>query len=209
MSYDKDKQAWYDKERRSKLVLAIIDKMDKTDTELIPALNRYIETGDETMFEEFNKFLSIKSAEEKAERLQHSEELLKTIEEVERRNNEYRKKYEKFIEEFYAWRIGVLEKLDEDIHAEQCVTLKNIKDTIEKMEESGMRQMKQRKLYVKVGDEIKRVDGIAYTDKKVVLEVGETLSFVTEPPRAPGVTLEEYEVIFNRGNKLVSEPDPF
>ena len=77
MSYDKDKQAWYDKERRHKLALAIIEKMEKADKELIPALNRYVETGDETMFEEFCQFLNIKDLEEKAKYIAEKTELAK------------------------------------------------------------------------------------------------------------------------------------
>ena len=94
--------------------------------------------------------------------------------------------------------------MDEDIQAGQWITLNDIKDIITKMEESGMRQMKQRKLYVKIGDEIKRVDGITIADNKAIREVGETLSFVTEAPRAPGLTMDEFEVVYN-GHFVLSQ----
>ena len=186
--------------QRETIAKAFIDKMDKAtvnDLGLIPAIVEYVKTGNIAPFEEYNKFHFIMTTEAKAERLQHSEELLKTIEEVERRNNEYREQYEKFKNELHEWRKGIFAKLDEGIRAGQWVTLKDIKDIITKMEESGMRQMKQRKLYVKIGDEIKRVDGITIADNKAIMEVGETLSFVTEAPHAPGITMDEFEVIYN------------
>ena len=107
-------------------------------------------------------------------------------------------------ERLHEWRKGIFAKLDEDIQSGQWITLNDIKDIITKMEESGMRQMKQRKLYVKIGDEIKRVDGITIADNKAIMEVGETLSFVTEAPRAPGLTMDEFEVVYN-GHFVLSQ----
>jgi hypothetical protein len=195
---EKDKFAMM--KQRETIAKAFIDKMDKAtvnDLGLIPAIVEYVTTGNIAPFEEYNKFHFIMTTEAKAERLQHSEELLKKIEEVERRNNEYREQYEKFKNEFHEWRKGIFAKLDEGIQAGKWVTLKDIKDIITKMEESGMRQMKQRKLYVKIGDEIKRVDSIIIADNKAIMEVGETLSFVTKAPHAPGLTMDEFEVIYN------------
>ena len=96
MSYDKDKQAWYDKERRHKLALAIIEKMEKTDRDdfnLIPALSQYVETGDIKMFEEFKQFHDIKDLEEKAryiaERTESAKERIASNEESAKENASY------------------------------------------------------------------------------------------------------------------------
>lgn len=114
-----DKDAYFKRGTREKLVQTFLGKLDVTqikDADIVVALNRYIETGDETFFTEFTKWSEAKDKEqqlqEKKERLQSYEEALKKWEQdlseykkhLESEYNELKIKLDKYrreIAEFY------------------------------------------------------------------------------------------------------------
>lgn len=58
---------------RKEVVTSFINKLEKADIAdigLIPALIDYIDTGDSSMFEEYNKFREMSDAEEKAKEME-------------------------------------------------------------------------------------------------------------------------------------------
>ena len=196
MSYDKDKQAWYDKERRHKLALAIIEKMEKTDKEdfnLIPALSQYVETGDIQMFEEFKQFHDIKDLEEKAryiaektesakERIASNEESAKEykerLDEARKGVEAYRSKiqekwdeYKKLVEECKDKRDAVRETINEKNPIINQPTMADLISFCERVSKE-VKQGKQRKLWLKYGDQVKPVKCfIILDDNKAVFEV--------------------------------------
>ena len=185
MSYEKDKQAWYDKERRHKLVLAIIDKTDKQDRELLPAYNRFIETGDEKMFTLFNEFLNLmdirqraKEMEEANNRLQASTEMYKLWEE------EYKKTkavYDSYYKNVMKERAEVCAKIDAMPDEEVTDYVGHIRDFISKAID-GKKGWASKRLRVKVGDELRYVTSITLTDNnQFVLNVAYTKPM--SPPR--------------------------
>jgi vacuolar-type H+-ATPase subunit I/STV1 len=197
MSYDKDKQAWYDKERRHKLALAIIDKMEKTDREdfnLIPALNRYVETGDETMFEEFCQFHNIKDLEKKAKYIAEKTESTKdSIEYYERSKKGYEEYLGKLKKTIEAYRSNAQERSDEydDLVRKWKDKMDAVRETLNEKNPiinqptmadlisfcervtKEVKQGKQRKLWLKYGNQVKPVKCfIILDDSKAVFEVG-------------------------------------
>ena len=196
MSYDKDKQAWYDKERRHKLSLAIIEKMEKTDREdfnLIPALSQYVETGDIKMFEEFKQFHDIKDLEEKAKYIAERTESIKDsiayyegckkeyaerLEKEKKRVEEYRSKiqekwdeYQKLVEECKDKRDAVRETINEKNPIINQPTMADLISFCERVS-NEVNQGKYRKLWLKYGDQVKPVKCfIILDDNKAVFEV--------------------------------------
>ena len=194
MSYDKNKQTWYDKERRHKLALAIIDKMEKADKELIPALNRYVETGDETMFEEFCQFLNIKDLEERAKYIAEKTELAKEkIAALEKSHEEYEGQlkaerervedyrnqidekwfeYQKLIKECENKRSAVRAAIDEMRPIVDHPTMETLISFCERVSKE-VKQGKSRKLWLKYGNQLKPVKCFIILDEnKAVFEVG-------------------------------------
>jgi len=193
MSNDKNKQAWYDKERRHKLALAIIDKMEKADKELIPALNRYIETGDETMFEEFCQFRNIKDLEEKAKYIAEKTELAKEeiasledcweiykgqLKEARKRVEDYQSQiqekwyeFQKLIKECESKRDAVRATINETRPIINHPTMETLISFCERVSKD-VKQGKQRKLWLKYGNQVKPVKCfIILDDNKAVFEV--------------------------------------
>lgn len=196
MSYDKDKQAWYDKERRHKLALAIIEKMEKTDKEdfnLIPALSQYVETGDIQMFEEFKQFHDIKDLEEKAKYIAERTESIKDsiayyegckkeyaerLEKEKKRVEEYRSKIQERWDEYNALVLKCKNKRDavrETINEKNpIINQPKMADLISFCERvsNEVNQGKYRKLWLKYGDQVKPVKCfIILDDNKAVFEV--------------------------------------
>ena len=196
MSYDKDKQAWYDKERRHKLALAIIEKMEKTDREdfnLIPALSQYVETGDIKMFEEFKQFHDIKDLEEKARYIaektestkdsiayyerckegyeEHLKKIKKAIEEYRSKDQERLDEYNALVREWKDKRDAIRETLNEKNPIINQPTMADLISFCERVTKE-VKQGKQRKLWLKYGNQVKSVKCfLILDDGKAVFEV--------------------------------------
>ena len=186
-------------ETRKKIATAFIEKLDNvslSDVNLLPAINRYIETGNDDYFQEFNDFHFIKTIEQRFARLQNSKELQETIEEVEKRNTEYRNQYDEFCAKYDEWRRGIFKEINKDIDVCENPTIADLRAFIDKM--NGLRNISQRKLYIIVDDKLRRVDSLTLTDdNKAIIEVGSYLAAVCPAPSAPKMNFNEMEVIFN------------
>lgn len=104
---------------RKELATAFINKLEKTemaDADLIPALLHWIETGDNDYFEEYKQFHFSKFPEEKENQLAEAKEKTEKIQaEIQKEIDEYeeyKKSYEKRLEDWQNWRDKICDEID-------------------------------------------------------------------------------------------------
>ena len=98
---------------RKEIVKKFIGKLDQVsmeDTELLPALMRFIENGDERQFKEFSDYHFLGTVEEKRNRLERKEKELDTIQE---RLEKIYKTYNEKEAEYEEWCKAYTKKLKE------------------------------------------------------------------------------------------------
>jgi hypothetical protein len=187
---------------RQDIAKAFIEKLEKVDTKdvgLIPALMDYIESGNKKMFDEYNEFHFMLDTQAKKERLQDTQKLVETIEEVEKQNEDYRKAYDQWVKEYQEWRLKQMKAINDGIEFQDHLWVRDLCNFLEEYREKD-EYFGQRKLYVKVEDKILRVDSITLTDSnKAILEVNnDTLAFVCPAPKEPNVGLSQRIFISRR-----------
>ena len=187
---------------RQDIAKAFIEKLEKVDTKdvgLIPALMDYIESGNKKMFDEYNEFHFMLDTQAKKERLQNTQKLVETIEEVEKQNEDYRKAYDQWVKEYQEWRLKQMKAINDGIEFQDHLWVRDLCNFLEEYREKD-EYFGQRKLYVKVEDKILRVDSITLTDSnKAILEVNnDTLAFVCPAPKEPNVGLSQRIFISRR-----------
>jgi hypothetical protein len=187
---------------RQDIAKAFIEKLEKVDTKdvgLIPALMDYIESGNKKMFDEYNEFHFMLDTQAKKERLQDTQKLVETIEEVEKQNEDYRKAYDQWVKEYQEWRLKQMKAINDGTEFQDHLWVRDLCNFLEEYREKD-EYFGQRKLYVKVEDKILRVDSITLTDSnKAILEVNnDTLAFVCPAPKEPNVGLSQQIFISRR-----------
>lgn len=181
---------------RQDVVTAFINKLEKADISdigLIPALMDYVNTGDKSMFEEYNQFHSIKDLEEKATLIaerterakksveyekQHYEEWEERLRKAEKITEDYRngmqeewRKYQALIMETDAKKNEVREDIAKITPAIEQPTMASLIAFCERVTKE-VKQGKQRRLWMKWGKTIKPVKSfIILDDGKAVFEV--------------------------------------
>jgi hypothetical protein len=187
---------------RQDIAKAFIEKLEKVDTKdvgLIPALMDYIESGNKKMFDEYNEFHFMLDTQAKKERLQDTQKLVETIEEVEKQNEDYRKAYDQWVKEYQEWRLKQMKAINDGTEFQDHLWVRDLCNFLEEYREKD-EYFGQRKLYVKVEDKILRVDSITLTDSnKAILEVNnDTRAFVCPAPKEPNVGLSQQIFISRR-----------
>ena len=191
MSYEKDKQACDDKERRLKLVLAIIENSDKQDRELIPAYNRFIETGDDEMFKLFNEFLCLTGTREREKMLEEESKcLLKWADEHDKRMKEYEEAkavYKAYYNDVMKERAELCAKIDALPPEETTCLVGHIRDFISKAIE-GKKGWASKQLRVNVDGKLRIVKSITLTDNnQFVLDIAYTKPMAPPAPTKPEI----------------------
>lgn len=203
MSYEKDKQAWYDKERRHKLVLAIInDKPENQDRELLPAYNRFIETGDEEMFKLFNDFLKLMDTRQRANEMEKEtkrlQECTDEFDKMKKRYEEVKALYESYYNDMMKERAELCTKIDAMPDEEVTNYVGHIRDFISKSID-GKRGWASKPLRINVNGELRFVKSITLTDNnQFVLDVA-----ITKPMTPPAPEKPEKNTINGRNRKLI------
>lgn len=187
-----DKDAYVKRCTREKLVQTFLGKLDMTqikDADIVVALNRYVETGDEAFFTEFTKW---NEAKDKEQQLQKKKNNLKAdeswLKEWEQELSDYKKRLESEYKELYTQfekyrgEIADFYKNDYYPHGEWAGG-PTVKGFIQLLKEKG--ENSQAGVWVVVGSEMYRAEGLVIDDKnRVVVSLNEQTKInITAPPR--------------------------
>jgi hypothetical protein len=172
---------------RQEIVKAFIEKLESAsieDVSLIPALMDYVQTGDRSMFEEYNKFRAAKSEEERRKFQNYVEKMLKENDEQRDRIDEYKKEYTDYITKYNAWLKEVCFKMDEDTPQIGRTFGAIIKFINERAESSS--SWRERVFYVRIGDKLHNVKDIEFVNHKAVLTLGSLSTMLPSKPQTIG-----------------------
>lgn len=178
---------------RQDIVTAFINKLEKadmSDINLIPALMDYVNTGDRTLFDEYNNFRKVTDTEKKAkemeERLTEAQANLKSREaeweKTQRLSNEYRSKINDAIFKYQQWLQEMRETTVKENPQAEFPNMKALRDFAQICIDESTNGY-QRKLWLKDGDKLKTVTAILFDGKKAVMEVGEPTTILTPVPK--------------------------
>ena len=174
---------------RQEIVGTFIEKLEKVnigDTGLIPALIDYIQTGNQEMFEEYNKFRKMND-KDKLEMLETlnddiSSRISEKTKELERARSEYMD-YAKQIDDYYIKNGELAMEIDEKYPNTQTTTLGLLQNFISEAIKRKHNNCLS-KLYIKIGDKLSAINGFTFIDAgKAILEVGKTLDINITPPK--------------------------
>ena len=188
---------------RQEIAKSIIDKIDTVsinDVGLIPAIVDYIQTGNIELFEEYHKFHFLTDAQSKETTLAESEKLMEIFKENQLKREKYLEEIREFGLKFCSWRDSVINELDENVESKECFDLKDLMNFAQEIKDSG-KTVYNRAVYVKIGDDIKRVNSIVLSDKsKIIMDVEETPTLTCHPPLAPAPGYDEYVLFWGNDN---------
>ena len=174
---------------RQEIVGTFIEKLEKVnigDVGLIPALIDYIQTGNQEMFEEYNKFRKMND-KDKLEMLETlnddiSSRISEKTKELERARSEY-VDYAKQIDDYYIKNGELAMEIDEKYPNTQTTTLGLLQNFISEAIKRKHNNCLS-KLYIKIGDKLSAINGFTFIDEgKAILEVGKTLDINITPPK--------------------------
>ena len=174
---------------RQEIVGTFIEKLEKVnigDAGLIPALIDYIQTGNQEMFEEYNKFRKMND-KDKLEMLETlnddiSSRISEKTNELEKARSEYRD-YAKQIDDYYIKNGELAMEIDEKYPNTKTTTLGLLQNFISEAIERKHNNCLS-KLYIKIGDKLSAINGFTFIDEgKAILEVGKTLDITITPPK--------------------------
>lgn len=174
---------------RQQIVAAFIEKLDQVnvnDVGLIPALIDYIQTGNQEMFEEYNKFRKMND-KDKLEMLETlnddiSSRISEKTKELERARSEYMD-YAKQIDDYYIKNGELAMEIDEKYPNTKTTTLGLLQNFISEAIKRKHNNCLS-KLYIKIGDKLSAINGFTFIDEgKAILEVGKTLDINITPPK--------------------------
>ena len=174
---------------RQQVVGAFIEKLDQVsinDVGLIPALIDYIQTGNQEMFEEYNKFRKMND-KDKLEMLETlnddiSSRISEKTKELERARSEYMD-YAKQIDDYYIKNGELAMEIDEKYPNTKTTTLGLLQNFISEAIKRKHNNCLS-KLYIKIGDKLSAINGFTFIDEgKAILEVGKTLDINITPPK--------------------------
>ncbi len=174
---------------RQEIVGTFIEKLEKVnigDAGLIPALIDYIQTGNQEMFEEYNKFRKMND-KDKLEMLETlnddiSSRISEKTKELERARSEYMD-YAKQIDDYYIKNGELAMEIDEKYPNTKTTTLGLLQNFISEAIKRKHNNCLS-KLYIKIGDKLSAINGFTFIDEgKAILEVGKTLDINITPPK--------------------------
>ncbi len=176
---------------RHEIVMAFMNKKGETlDIDLIPALVDYAETGDRKMFDDYNNFRKMtdieKRAKEMKERVEDAradlERCKDQLKKTEETSEENRSQINDAIEKYRQWVRELKDTITKETPQDEYPTMKTLRDFAQIcIDESP--NGKQRKLWLKDGDNMKTVTAILFDGKKAVMEVGEPTTIIAPVPR--------------------------
>ena len=178
---------------RQDIVTAFINKLeraDMNDINLIPALMDYVNTGDRTLFDEYNNFRKVTDTEKKAkrmaDRLAEAQENLKSRteewEKTQRLADEYRSKINDAIFKYQHWVKETRDATIKENPQAEYPSMKALRDFAQICIDESPNGY-QRKLWLKDGDKMRTVTAILFDGKKAVMEVGEPTTILTPVPK--------------------------
>ena len=169
---------------REEIAHKILDKInvvESSDIDIIPAIMDFVQTGNVDLFEKYKKF-RLATTHEKEELLKKGEEIEVLLQEYKQRRSECLKELRLYAIEFDKWQRDFREKMRSEVEREGSDLLA-MKKIIDKVKDSG-KNVSNRTIYVKVGDELKIVRNISMTENfKVILETEHDSCFDVAYPR--------------------------
>ena len=201
-----NKDAYLQFKMREGIAHKILDKLPQTeikDIELLPALDNFINDGDDEMFEEFRKFHDNKDIQDKVEWLERRhkqleerkselEEAIKRdeayIDEAVKEYKTYMEKYKEFFKDYTTWRKCIIEQSD-GIKSVWGLKWGDIKKFIADKEKNGWCN---KLVYVAVGEKFYEVTGVSVNEKgKLILSAGPDPSYfiICDAPEKPNLSL--------------------
>ena len=186
---------------RSKIVQSFIEKMDAVnvkDIDVIPSLNHYVETGDESFFKEFMDFHFIKSMEER-------KELKEKYVEAGRIMKQLKEEYERYYEDYDKWYDDVCETLSNKFpDAGMCLYLDEIEKFARKFKEQ--KGGHKRRVFACIDGKLKPITGILWSEdsNKVVLTFDIKECLAPEEPHVPPRIRTDYEFEYSMKKYLMT-----
>ena len=178
---------------RQDIVTAFINKLEKADMNdinLIPALMDYVNTGDRSLFDEYNDFRNMADTEKKAKRMadrlaEAQKDLKSRTEEwdkTQRLADEYRSKINDAIFKYQQWVRDMRDATAKEHPQAAFPNMKALRDFAQICIDESPNGY-QRKLWLKDGDKMRTVTAILFDGKKAVMEVGEPTTILTPVPK--------------------------
>ena len=202
-----NKDAYLQFKMREGIAHKILDKLPQTeikDIELLPALDKFINDGDEEMFEEFRMFHDNKDIQDKVEWLEERRKQLEEgkseleeaierdeayIDEAVKEYKTYMGKYKEFFKDYTTWRKCIIEQSD-GIKSVWGLKWGEIKKFIADKEKNGWCN---KPVYVAIDEKLYEVTGVTVNEKgKLILSAGQDPSYfiICDAPEKPYLSLE-------------------
>ena len=177
---------------RQDVVTAFINKLEKAemnDINLIPALLDYVNTGDRSLFNEYNKFRNLFYAKKKAKDMEeqlakakaNAESLEAELEETERQIEEYRNNIRDVFLKYREWVKEMRNVEIIDAPQAEYPNMKALRDFAQTCIDSSPNGY-NRKLWIKEGNKMRTVTAILFDGKKAVIEISDPTT-ITIPVR--------------------------
>lgn len=183
-----DKDAFARMKARQEIVTAFINKLEKaemSDINLIPALMDYVNTGDRSLFDEYNNFRKMSDAERSAKdmelRTADAQERLKKwkaeYERVDKQSDECRKQASKIFIEYQEWIQEQRQSIIKDYPQAAYPNMKALRDFAQKCIDEKPNGY-QRKLFLKDGNKYRSVTAIMTDGTKAILEISDPVTIL-------------------------------
>ena len=165
---------------RSKIAQSFIAKMDAInlkDMDVIPSLNHYVETGDESFFKEFMDFHFIKSIEERKELKEKYVEAARII-------KQSKEEYERYYEDYEKWYDNVCETISNKF-PDAGLLLGDIEKFARKFKEQ--KGGKGRRVFACIDGKLKPIEEILWSEdsNKVILTFNPKEHLAPQKPFGP------------------------
>lgn len=179
---------------RAELAKAYLSKLDKAeiaDVSILAAITDWMETGDNSFFEEYCTFRFKKTAEEQKKELEalkmeimeeekHKDELKEHLKEM----RAYDEEYQEYFDKMEDWRGKMANRIEEETPNCEDGTISKMMAFLERMFANN-KNWKNKKLYVKIGNEIKPITNIEVAKGRILCAVAGGGVLLTEKPEAP------------------------
>ena len=172
---------------RSKIVQSFIGKMDAVnvkDIDVIPSLNHYVETGDESFFKEFMDFHYIKKMEERKELKEKCVEAVRIM-------KQQKEDYERYYEDYEKWYDNVCETISNKF-PDAGLKLDDLGKFAKKFKEQKGGQ--SRRVFACIDGKLKPIAEILWSEdsNKVVLNFNPKEHLAPKKPFGPPIIKTDY-----------------
>lgn len=163
---------------RMELAKAFIENLpfEECHIDLLPAIAKYVETGDESEFKSFTEFQLLQTAARKEKDVENAKKKIAKLE-------EYQKGFQRFYDEYQQWydAICVTEMQRELIEWVSIGTLmKFAKDKAEKI-----KNFSQKKLFILEGDKLVPITDVSIMENKIVFTKDKDYRLLHHFPMSP------------------------